>query len=105
MIPKILASYYEPDEDGHTPPESLYGSVKMWAHRNRQDIVVIKCTVKCPRRHQHIDWAVIFPVALTAIAGSLARKSLPDRLPQTTLTRVLAEPVLAIAAYMTLAVL
>jgi putative transposase len=46
VIIEILACYYEPDEHGHTSPESLYGSVKMWAHLNRQGITVAKCTVE-----------------------------------------------------------
>ena len=35
-ITEILAGYYEPDADGKRPPESLYGSLKMWAHLQRQ---------------------------------------------------------------------
>lgn len=31
-ITEVLAGYYEPDQHGHRAPESLYGSVKMWAH-------------------------------------------------------------------------
>jgi putative transposase len=31
-ITEILAGNYEPDADGKRPPESLYGSLKMWAH-------------------------------------------------------------------------
>jgi putative transposase len=46
VISSILVSYYEPDEDGRKPPESLYGSCKMWAHLNRQGIKVAKCTVE-----------------------------------------------------------
>jgi putative transposase len=46
VISSILASYYEPDEDGRKPPESLYGSLKMWAHLNRQGIKAAKCTVE-----------------------------------------------------------
>ncbi len=30
-ITEILAGYYEPGADGKRPPESLYGSLKMWA--------------------------------------------------------------------------
>jgi putative transposase len=41
----ILASIYEADERGRRPPESLYGTVKMWAHLNRQGIPVARCTV------------------------------------------------------------
>jgi len=46
VITQILAGYYEPDEHGRKPPESLYGSMKMWAHLNRQGIKVAKCTVE-----------------------------------------------------------
>jgi len=45
-ITEILAGYYEPDEHGHRPPESLYGSLKMWAHLRRQGIPVARCTVE-----------------------------------------------------------
>jgi hypothetical protein len=40
-----LADYYEPDEHGRKKPESLYGSVKMWAHLQREGIPVAKSTV------------------------------------------------------------
>ena len=46
VVTQILAGYYEPDEHGRKAPESLYGSVKMWAHLNRQGIKVAKCTVE-----------------------------------------------------------
>jgi putative transposase len=46
VIAEILAGYYEPDKHGHKAPESLYGSVKMWAHLQRQGIRVAKCTVE-----------------------------------------------------------
>lgn len=45
-ITEILAGYYEPDEHGHKPPESLYGSRKMWAHLQRDGIEVARCTVE-----------------------------------------------------------
>jgi putative transposase len=45
-ITEVLAGFYEPDEQGRRPPESLYGSVKMWAHLNREGIEVAKCTVE-----------------------------------------------------------
>jgi len=44
-ITEILAGYYEPDEDGRRSPESLYGSLKMWAHLQREGIPVAKSTV------------------------------------------------------------
>jgi putative transposase len=45
-VTELLAGYYEPDEQGRRKPESLYGSVKMWAHLNRQGITVARCTVE-----------------------------------------------------------
>jgi HTH-like domain len=45
-VTEILASIYEPDEHGRRPAESLYGSLKMWAHLQRQGIPVAKCTVE-----------------------------------------------------------
>jgi putative transposase len=36
----VLAGFYEPDEHGKRPPECLYGSLKMWAHLNREGIQV-----------------------------------------------------------------
>lgn len=44
-ITEILAGYYEPDALGHRRPESLYGSLKMWAHLQREGIPVAKSTV------------------------------------------------------------
>jgi putative transposase len=43
-VTEILAGIYEPDADGRRPPESLYGTVKMWAHLQRQGIPVAKST-------------------------------------------------------------
>ena len=45
-ITEILAGYYEPDAEGKRPPESLYGSLKMWAHLRRQGIPVARRTVE-----------------------------------------------------------
>ena len=45
-ITEILAGIYEPDPDGKRPPECLYGSLKMWAHLQRQGIPVARCTVE-----------------------------------------------------------
>lgn len=45
-VTEILAGYYEPDEHGCKKPESLYGSVKMWAHLQREGIPVAKSTVE-----------------------------------------------------------
>ena len=45
-ISEIMAGYYEPGADGKRPPESLYGSLKMWAHLQRQGIPVARRTVE-----------------------------------------------------------
>lgn len=45
-ITQILAGCYEPDEQGRRKPESLYGSLKMWAHLQRGGIPVAKSTVE-----------------------------------------------------------
>jgi putative transposase len=45
-ITELLAGLYELDERGHRPPESLYGSLKMWAHLQRQGVPVARCTVE-----------------------------------------------------------
>ena len=45
-VTEILAGYYGPDADGKRPPESLYGSLKMWAHLQRQGIAVARRTVE-----------------------------------------------------------
>lgn len=45
-ITDVLAGYYEPDELGRRPPDALYGSVKMWAHLQRQGFPVAKSTVE-----------------------------------------------------------
>ena len=45
-ITEVLAGYYEPDEHGRRTPESLYGSLKMWAHLQREGIAVAKSTVE-----------------------------------------------------------
>jgi putative transposase len=51
-ITEVLAGYYESDEHRRRKPESLYGSLKMWAHLQRDDIPVAKSTVeRLMRRH------------------------------------------------------
>jgi hypothetical protein len=45
-ITEILAGCYKPDAKGKRPPESLYGSLKMWAHLQRQGIPVARRTVE-----------------------------------------------------------
>jgi len=42
VITEVLAGLYEPDEHGRRKPESLYGSLKMWAHLQRQGITVAR---------------------------------------------------------------
>jgi transposase InsO family protein len=49
-VTEILAGIYEPDEKGRRPPESMYGTVKMWGYLQRQGIEVAKCTVERLKR-------------------------------------------------------
>lgn len=39
-IIEVLAGYYQPDAHGRRGPESLYGSLKMWAHPRREGVEV-----------------------------------------------------------------
>ncbi|TDO44464.1 integrase-like protein [Kribbella sp. VKM Ac-2571] len=45
-VTEVLAGYYEPDEHGRRKPESLYGSLKMWAPLHREGFEVARCTVE-----------------------------------------------------------
>ena len=45
-ISEILAGDYEPGADGVRPPESWYGSLKRWAHLQRQGIPRARRTVE-----------------------------------------------------------
>src|SRR5260221_7896316 len=45
-VTEILAGIYEPDARGRRPAESLYGSLKVWAHLRRQGVGVARCTVE-----------------------------------------------------------
>lgn len=41
-----MAGIYETGENGRRPPESMYGTLKMWEYLQRQGIPVAKCTVE-----------------------------------------------------------
>ena len=41
-----LRAIREPGKDGRRKPESLYGSLKTWAHLRRQGVRVARCTVE-----------------------------------------------------------
>jgi putative transposase len=45
-VTEILAGIYDAGSRGRRPPESLYGSLKMWAHLQRQGIPVARCTIE-----------------------------------------------------------
>ena len=46
VITAVLAGFCQPDEHGRRKPKALYGATKMWAHLQRQDIAVARCTVE-----------------------------------------------------------
>lgn len=47
----------------------------------------------------HLDWAVIVPFTIAAVAGSLAGKTVTDRLSARSLTRAFAVLLVAVAIY------
>jgi len=49
-VTEILAGVYEPDVNGRRPPESMYGTVKMWGYLQRQGIEVARCTIERLKR-------------------------------------------------------
>jgi putative transposase len=71
----ILAGIYEPDERGRRKPESLYGSLKMWEHLNRQGIPVARCTVERLMRQEGLAGAVRGKVKQTTIADPTAPRA------------------------------
>lgn len=45
-ITEVIAGLHERDERGRKRPESLYGSLKVWAYLHREGIEVARCTVE-----------------------------------------------------------
>lgn len=75
-ITSILASYYvERDEHGRRKPESLYGSLKMWAHLQRQGIQVARCTVERLMREHGWSGATRMKKVRTTIADPAAQRA------------------------------
>jgi transposase InsO family protein len=76
-VTEILAGIYEPGVNGRRPPESLYGTVKMWAYLNRQGIPVAKCTVERLKRAHRWRGATRGRRVRTTIADPAASRA-PD---------------------------
>jgi hypothetical protein len=61
-VAEVLAGIYQGDERGPRPPESVYGSLKMWAYLRRKGIEVARCTVaadaggRLARRQPWVHW-------------------------------------------------
>jgi hypothetical protein len=53
-VTEILAGIYEPGVNGRRPPESMYGTVKMWGYLQRQGIEVAKYTVGRPQTRSRL---------------------------------------------------
>jgi putative transposase len=49
-VTEILAGIYEPGAGGRRPPESMYGTVKMWGYLQRQGVEAAKCTIERLKR-------------------------------------------------------
>jgi transposase InsO family protein len=76
VLTEVLAGYYRPDEHGRRPPESLYGSLKMWFHLQRQGIIVTRCTVE--RLMRANGWTGVTRTRVgTTVADSAADRA-PD---------------------------
>lgn len=74
-ITDVLAGYYEPDAYGRKKPVSLYGSLKMWAHLEREGIPVARSTVERsapPERGAH-------PCAGLTVISNSARADVAGR--------------------------
>lgn len=76
-ITEVITGYYAPDEHGRRKPEALYGSLKMWAHLNREGIEVARCTVE--RLMRANAWAGVHRTARvrTTVADPAADRA-PD---------------------------
>jgi transposase InsO family protein len=77
VVTELLAGYYEPDERGRRRPESLYGSLKMWAHLRRQGVPVARCTVERLMRQHGWRGATRAKKMRTTVADPAAARA-PD---------------------------
>jgi putative transposase len=76
-ITEILAGYYTPDGRGRRPPESLYGSLKMWAHLQRPGVPVARCTIERLMREHGWRGAARVRTVRTTVADPAAERA-PD---------------------------
>jgi putative transposase len=76
-VTELLAGYYEPDERGRRPPESLYGSLKMWAHLQRHGVPVARCTIERLMREHGWRGATRTKKICTTVADPTATRA-PD---------------------------
>jgi putative transposase len=73
-ITEILSGYYEFDERGHRPPESRYGSLKMWAHLQHQCVPVARSTVERLMRANRWRGAVRARTVRTTVSNPAAAR-------------------------------
>lgn len=76
-VTELLAGYYEPDERDRRAPESLYGSLKMWAHLQRQGVPVTRCTIERLMRQHGWRGATRTKKVRTTVADPTATRA-PD---------------------------
>jgi putative transposase len=76
-VAELLAGFYEPDQRGRRPPESLYGSLKMWAHLQRQGVPVARCTIERLMRQHGWRGATRLKKVRTTVADPTAARA-PD---------------------------
>ena len=77
VVTELLAGIYEPGPDRRRPPESLYGSLKMWAHLQRQGIPVARSTVERLMRRNHWRGATRARTVRTTVPDPAAARA-PD---------------------------
>jgi putative transposase len=73
-ITELLAGFYEPGQQGRRPPESLYGSLKMWAHLQRLGVPVARCTIERLMRDNGWHGAMRAKKVRTTIADPAAER-------------------------------
>jgi putative transposase len=76
-ITELLAGFYEPGQQGRRPLESLYGSLKMWAHLRRLGVPVARCTIERLMRANGWRGALRAKKVRTTIADPAAARA-PD---------------------------
>jgi putative transposase len=77
VITEVLGGHYEPDAQGHRPPECLDGATKRGAYLHREGIEVARCTVERLMRANRWRGATRTQKVRTTVADPAATRA-PD---------------------------